>query len=152
MKTKRHAKILEIISEHAVDTQEELLRLLREENFSVTQATVSRDIKELRLVKTLSSDGTYRYSIPQAGSEKISSKFHTLFSQAVLHVDYAQNIVVVKCLDGMAMAVCAAMDSLSWDNVMATLAGDDTFICITKNEEKAISLVAELRKLQTAGD
>lgn len=147
MKTKRHAKILEIISEHPVDTQEELLRLLREENYAVTQATVSRDIKELRLVKTLSSDGTYRYSVPQAGSEKMSSKFHALFSQAVLHVDYAQNIVVVKCLDGMANAVCASMDALSWDNVMATLAGDDTFICITKNEEKAISLVADLRKL-----
>lgn len=152
MKTKRHAKILEIISDHAVDTQEELLRLLREDGFSVTQATVSRDIKELRLVKTLSSDGSYRYSVPQAGSEKMSAKFHSLFSQAVVHVDYAQNIVVVKCLDGMANAVCAAMDTLSWDNVMATLAGDDTFICITKNEEKAISLVADLRKLQSIGN
>ncbi|MBP3389530.1 MAG: arginine repressor [Clostridia bacterium] len=151
MKTKRHAKILEIISENAVDTQEELLRLLREQNFAVTQATVSRDIKELRLVKSLAVDGSYRYSVPQAGNEKISSKFHTLFSQAVLHVDYAQNIVIVKCLGGMAQAVCAAMDALHWENVMATLAGDDTFLCITKDEAKAAQLVADLRKLHTAG-
>ncbi len=152
MKAKRHAKILEIISENSVDTQEELLRLLGEEGFAVTQATVSRDIKELRLIKTLSSSGGYRYTMPRTGAEKISSQFHSLFEQAALHVDYAQNIVIVKCLSGMAQAVCAAMDSLHWESVMATIAGDDTFICITKDEDRAIRLTVQLRKLYNEGE
>ena len=99
MKAKRHAKILEIIHAHPVNTQEELLNYLLESGFTVTQATISRDIKELRLIKTLGSDGNYRYSTVQQESEHISSKFHSLFSDTVISIDYAGNIVVVKCLD-----------------------------------------------------
>lgn len=113
MKTKRHAKILEIIHSTPVDTQDELLKRLRECGFDVTQATVSRDIKELRLIKTLDSDGRYRYSTVKQENDHISSKFHSLFSDAVVGVDYAGNIVVIKCFVGMAQAVCAAMDSLA---------------------------------------
>lgn len=148
MKTKRHAKILEIIQRESVDTQEELLRLLRQEGVQATQATVSRDIKELRIVKTLTVEGTYRYAVPgttvQEGSRE---RFYSLFSQSVTGVDFAINIVVVKCHNGMAQAVCAAMDALHWTNVMATLAGDDTFLCITKSEEYAVGLTSELKKL-----
>ncbi len=147
MKTKRHAKILEIIHNNPVDTQEELLRWLKDAGFDVTQATVSRDIKELRLIKTLGGDGKYRYSTVKLENDSISSKFHSLFADAVLHIDFAGNIVVVKCLPGMAQAACAAMDSLQWGNVVGTLAGEDTFICITKDENKAIDLVTELKKL-----
>ena len=110
VKTKRHAKILEIISSYAVDTQEELLGHLKKAGFDVTQATVSRDIKELRLIKTLGSDGRYRYSTMKQEADGISSKFHSLFSDAVLHIDFAGNIVVIKCHSGMAQAACAAMD------------------------------------------
>lgn len=107
MKTKRHAKILEIIHNQPVDTQEELLRWLKESGFNVTQATVSRDIKELRLIKTLDTDGRYRYSTVKLESDTMSSKFHSLFADAVLNIDYAGNIVVIKCFSGMAQAACA---------------------------------------------
>ena len=147
MKTKRHAKILELIQEYVIDTQEELLRRLREESFNVTQATVSRDIKELRLVKTLSPDGKYRYSTGKRSETDISGKFHNLFSDSVHGIDYAGNMVVVKCYVGMAQAVCAALDSLHWDGTLGTIAGDDTIFILTRNENTAVGLVAELKKL-----
>ncbi len=147
MKTKRHAKILEIIHSTPVDTQDELLRRLKENGFEVTQATVSRDIKELRLIKTLDNDGRYRYSTVRQENDHISSKFHSLFADAVTGIDYAGNIVVVKCLTGMAQAACAAMDSLHWDNLVGTLAGDDTFLCITKSEAQSVELATSLKKL-----
>ena len=147
MKTQRHAKMREIIHTHPVDTQEELLKWLRDCGYEVTQATVSRDIKELRLIKTLDSNGRYRYSTVRLESDSMSSKFHSLFSDAVMGIDYAGNLVVVKCLSGMAQAVCAGMDSLHWDQVIGTLSGDDTFICITKDEERSIELTSELKKL-----
>ncbi len=147
MKTKRHAKILELIQTHAIDTQEELLNWLRQENFDVTQATVSRDIKELRLVKTLSPDGKYRYSTGKNTETDISGKFHTLFADSVHSVDYAGNIVAIKCYGGMAQAVCAALDSLHWEGTVGTLAGDDTIFILTRTENIAAGLVAELKKL-----
>lgn len=147
MKTKRHAKILEIIHNNSVTTQEELLKWLRDAGFDVTQATVSRDIKELRLIKTLGNDGNYRYSTVKLENDNMSAKFHSLFSDAVINIDFAGNIVVVKCLSGMAQAACAAMDSMHWGSVVGTLAGEDTFLCITKDENQAIDLVTELRKL-----
>ncbi len=147
MKTKRHAKILEIVRDRAIDTQEGLMEALCAEGFRVTQATVSRDIKELRLVKTLGSDGAYRYAPAKAENVTISSQFFSLFSDTVQSVDYAGNIVVVRCLSGMAQAVCASMDSMHWKDVVGTLAGDDTLLCIVKGESQAVGLVAELKKL-----
>lgn len=151
MKTRRHAKILEIISQYAVDTQEELLRYLREAGFEVTQATVSRDIKELRLIKTLGPDGAYRYSTVKLESDNMSAKFHSLLNDAVVNVDYAGNIVVVKCLPGMAQAACAALDSMRLGSVVGSLAGEDTFLCITKDENRSVDLVTELKKLLKNG-
>ena len=147
MKTKRHAKILELIQEHPIDTQEELLRWLKLQNYDVTQATVSRDIKELRLVKTLSADGRYRYTTGKSNATDISSKFHALFSDSVSTIDFAGNMVVIRCLVGMAQAVCAALDSMHWDGVVGTLAGDDTIFIVARNENAAVSLVSELKKL-----
>ena len=147
MKTKRHGKILEIIQNHSINTQEDLLICLRESGFDVTQATVSRDIKELRLIKTLGHDGCYHYSTVKQENDTMSSKFHSLFNDAVTGVDFAGHIVVVQCLSGMANAICAAMDSLHWANIVGTLSGDDTFICITRDENQAIDLVTELKKL-----
>lgn len=147
MKTRRHAKILELVQEHNIETQEDLLSLLKGAGFDVTQATVSRDIKELRLIKTLSNDGHYLYATAKNEHIDISTKFFALFSDSVLNVDFAGNMVVVRCMSGMAQGVCAAMDSIHWDGVVGTLAGDDTIFIIVRTENHAISLVTELKKL-----
>ncbi len=147
MKTRRHAKILDLIKEHDIDTQDELLRCLRENGFDVTQATVSRDIKELRLVKTLSSKGKYRYSTGRDNARSISSKFYSLFGDSVVSVEAAQNILVIKCLTGMAQAVCAAMDTLNFTGVVGTLAGEDTILVVCKTNEVAEERQEEFKKL-----
>nr|WP_317412213.1 arginine repressor [uncultured Solibaculum sp.] len=147
MKAKRHAKILELIQQRPIDTQEELLKSLKEYGYDVTQATVSRDIKELRLIKSLDRAGRYRYSSAKQDMDGISSKFHSLFADAVISIDYAQNILVVKCFSGMANAACAALDSMHWEGVVGTLSGDDTFLIICRSESHAVSLVTELKKL-----
>ncbi len=147
MKKRRHEKILQIISNNTVDTQEELLRLLRDEGFDVTQATVSRDIKELRLVKTQTGNGKYRYIAPKDGSRDMSSRFFSLFSENTISVQSACNIVVIKSLTGMAQAVCAAMDSLHWEGIVGTLAGDDTIFVVTQDEECARRFSEELRRM-----
>ncbi len=148
MKSKRHTKILELISEMSIDTQEELLKQLNRSGFTVTQATVSRDIKELRLVKKLGSNGQYRYATGHNEDKyNISFKFHAIFTESVNNVDYAQNIVVVKCYTGMASAACAALDSMEWQGIVGTVAGDDTILIVMRSEKAAIDLVAQLKKL-----
>ena len=147
MKKRRHEKILQSISNNTVDTQEELLRLLRQEGFDVTQATVSRDIKELRLVKTQTGTGKYRYTAPKEGVRDISSRFYSLFSENTISVQSACNMVVIKSLTGMAQAVCAAMDSLHWEGIVGTLAGDDTIFVVTKDEDCARRFTEELRQM-----
>lgn len=149
MKSKRHAKILELISNYKIDTQEELQEKLNESGFTVTQATVSRDIKELRLIKSLGADGAYRYTTHSNKEMKndLSFKFHSIFSEAVNSVDHAQNLVVVKCYTGMANAACAALDSIHWQGVVGTIAGDDTILLVMRNEEAAVNMAEELNKL-----
>ncbi len=147
MKTRRHARILEIIREHDIDTQEGLLRYLREDGFDVTQATVSRDIKELRLVKTLSADGRYKYSSGSEASVDISSKFYSFFSESVVGVEAAQNILVIKCMTGMAQAVCAAMDAVRYKDFVGTLAGEDTIFVVCRTSSKAEEIQDEFRKM-----
>ena len=140
MKSGRHAKILEIISNSAVETQDELLERLGEEGYRVTQATVSRDIKDLRLVKTLGGDGKYRYTAAQNNSADIRSTFSQLFSSSVLSIDRAQNIVVIKTLSGMANAVCAALDTMGNNSIVGTLAGDDTIFIACRANDSAQEL------------
>lgn len=147
MKTRRQAKILELIMLKPIDTQEELLAELKQNGFDVTQATISRDIKDLRLVKTLDSDGNYRYSTGHHDFSGISTKFHSIFTDSVLSVDYAGNIAVIKCFAGMAQAACAALDSMKWDGVVGTLAGEDTILIITRSEEHSIQLTTDLKKM-----
>ncbi|HEX2985950.1 MAG TPA: arginine repressor [Caproiciproducens sp.] len=147
MKTRRHSKILELINQYTIDTQEELLRRLRQDGFDVTQATVSRDIKELRLVKTLSGDGKYRYTVGKDSGKDYSAKFYRLLSDSAVSISCAGNLVVMKCLTGMAQAVCASMDSMHWDGVVGTLAGDDTIFVACKSDLEAERLVAELKKM-----
>lgn len=147
MKTKRHSKILELIQQYNIDTQEELLRRLREEGYDVTQATVSRDIKELRLIKTLANDGKYKYATGKLETNDISAKFFTLFANSVLSVEFAGNMVVIKSMSGMAQAVCAALDSMHWEGVVGTLAGEDTIFIVMRSENSAINMVSELKRL-----
>ena len=147
MKTRRHAKILELIRERDIETQDELLRHLREAGFDVTQATVSRDIKELRLIKTLSGSGRYKYSTGSDGSADMSSKFHSLLTDSALSVDYAMNMLVIKCMNGMAQAVCASMDAMYWKDFVGTLAGEDTILVVCRTEAAARETMEELQKL-----
>lgn len=147
MKTRRHAKILELIREYDIDTQDELLRYLRDRGFDVTQATVSRDIKELRLVKTLSRTGKYKYSTGTDNSNDVSSKFYSLFSDSVISVEAAQNLLVIKCMTGMAQAVCASLDAVYWQNFVGTLAGEDTIFIVCRSESAALEAQEEFKKL-----
>lgn len=147
MKSGRHAKILDIISEYRIETQDELLKRLKEEGYKATQATISRDIKDLRLVKTLGSDGKYRYTSGTRASSDIRSNFAALFSTSVSSIEAAQNIVVIKTLSGMAQAVCAALDSTDFTAVVGTIAGDDTIFIACRSSQFAQSLTDELKRL-----
>ncbi len=148
MKRKRHVKILELIENFDIDTQESLQQKLLECGFDVTQATVSRDIKELKLVKILSSSGEYKYSVPPNLKEKNPlSMLISLFSESVVAIDYAMNMVVIKCHVGMANAVCAKLDSADFQNIVGTLAGDDTIFVVMRTENDAVRLVENLNNL-----
>ena len=151
MKFERHLKILELIDNYSIETQEELAEHLKNQGYDVTQATISRDIKELRLVKTLASDGKYKYSTGKSESSDISLKFFSLFADSVLSVEFAGNMVALKCMTGMAQAVCASMDTLHFPDFIGTLAGEDTILIICKTDEIAEEKQNELRKLIGGG-
>ena len=147
MKQKRQEKILEIISNYDVDTQGRLMELLKESGFSATQAPLSRDIRELRLVKVMTDTGIYKYDVPtQEKVTEMSTKFRSIFSEAVVSVDYAFHIVVIKCHVGMASAACAALDNMKIRDVVGSLAGDDTIFVLLRNEQQALKLVSEIRQ------
>ncbi len=148
MKKKRHERIIDIVEKYSVETQEDLIKKLRKDGFTVTQATVSRDIKELRLVKTLSDSGSYRYSLPTSGvARDISFKYYSIFSDSVIDIDYAGNIVCIKCHTGMANAACAALDTMNLDSVVGTIAGDDTIFLLLRSTTDCVTLSKELKKL-----
>ena len=148
MKAKRQAKIMEIISNTNVETQEQLLAALQEAGFTCTQATISRDIKELRIVKELTSLGTYRYTtstreIPGT----FSTRLNTIFRECVTGFDYAQNIVVIHTLPGLASAAGSAVDAMSMSVVLGTLAGDDTVVVIMRDTNSAAAFCGEIKSL-----
>lgn len=148
MKQKRQEMILSIISNNDVDTQARLMELLKESGFSATQATLSRDIRELRLVKVMTDTGIYKYDVPtQEKVTELSTKFRSIFSEAVVSVDYAFHIVVLKCHTGMASAACAALDNMKIRDVVGSLAGDDTIFVLLRNEQQALKLVSEIRQI-----
>ena len=146
MKQKRHSRILKIIKEKDVKTQEQLTELLKQEEFEVTQATVSRDIKELGLVKVPSAGGGYKYAFANRAKAE-SSQHLNIFSKAVTGIDYAMHTIVIKTYSGMAPAVAASLDSLIGQEILGTIAGDDTIIVITENPEEAAKLTKKLEKL-----
>ena len=146
MKKDRHEKILELIDRYDISTQEELLIKLLECGVEVTQATVSRDIKELRLVKHPSSNGQYKYSLANSSDEKYM-KYYSIFAESVTLTDYAQNICLLKCHPGTAQAACAAIDALSLSEVLGTIAGDDTIFILCKTERAAQNTKREIEAL-----
>lgn len=151
MKKRRQAKILEIISSKDIETQEELQAVLLSFGYEVTQATISRDIKELRLVKGLSQNGKYVYSTGKKQNENvINHRAGGIFNEAIVNIDYAMNTVVIKCFSGMANAACAAIDSMNLENVLGTIAGDDTIFILCRTEETAMLFTKQLRKMLNA--
>ena len=149
MKNSRHQAILELIERYPIDRQEDLLTHLRSAGYDVTQATVSRDIRALGLVKTATPGGGYRYLAPGSGSGKAAhpaNRFETIFREALLNVDYAGHMVLVRCSSGMANAACEVFDSQAWEDVVGTLSGDDTFFILMRTEEAAKAICERLRR------
>ncbi len=148
MKSQRQAKIMEIISTQNVETQEQLLAALQKEGFRGTQATISRDIKELRIVKELTNLGTYRYT---TSSDELSSSFtsrlNTIFRECVISYDYAQNIIVIRTLPGLASAAGSAIDAMNISPVVGSLAGDDTVMIVMRDNNAAAAFCGELKNL-----
>lgn len=139
MKFRRQAKLLEIIERENIETQEELSQRLKDFGYSNTQATISRDIKDLRLVKVLTGEGTYKYALPRNESDgSFSSRLRTIFRESVTSFENAQNIVVVKTLPGMANAAGSAVDAMHHGDIVGSLAGDDTLLIILKDSDKAL--------------
>ncbi len=148
MKSKRQAKILEIISNKNIETQEQLLAELQKEGFRGTQATISRDIKELRIVKELTNLGSYRYATSvNEVSGSFSSRLNTIFRECVISFDYAQNIIVVRTLPGLASAAGSAVDAMNLSTVVGSLAGDDTVIVIMRDTNAAATFCGEIKNL-----
>ena len=148
MKANRQKKILELISEKSIETQEQLLKELHECGFQSTQATVSRDIKELQIVKSLDGLGGYRYSLPHHNDHyKFGARFRVIFRECVTSLDYAQNLIVIKTMPGLGAAAGANIDALKMPSVIGTLSGDDTTLVIMRDNQTAADFCAEIRKM-----
>ena len=147
MKTRRQAKILELISKNDIETQEELSDYLEMEGYQVTQATVSRDIRELKLTKLPMSDGRQKYVALVESNEDMSEKYTRIFRDGFLAMDMAQNILVIKTVSGMAMAVAAALDAMHLHEIVGCIAGDDTIMCAIRSNEDTITVMSRLRKI-----
>ena len=147
MKIARHAKIIDLISRNDVETQEELADLLNSEGFRVTQATVSRDIRELKLTKISLNDGRQKYAVMQASGENMNEKYLRILKDGFLSMDMAQNLLVVKTVSGMAMAVAASIDAMQWPEVAGCIAGDDTIMCANRSVDDTLIVMEKIRKI-----
>ncbi|MBE7719967.1 arginine repressor [Lacrimispora indolis] len=148
MKLERHSKIVELIGKYEIETQEELADYLNQAGFAVTQATVSRDIRELKLTKVQSESGKQRYVVLQNQSS-FSDKYIRILRDGYLSMDMAQNILVIKTVSGMAMAVAAALDALHFSEMVGCIAGDDTIMCAIRSSDDTILMMDKLKKLIT---
>ena len=147
MKTKHQTKMLELIKKHDIETQEELSDYLQKEGYQVTQATVSRDIRELKLTKVAMSNGRQKYAALTEANEDLSEKYTRVFRDAFVSMDMAQNILVIKTVSGMAMAVAAAIDAMHLHEIVGCIAGDDTIMCAVRSVDDTIAVMSRLRKL-----
>ena len=152
MKAGRQAKILELIQKHEIETQGELTKYLSEAGFDVTQATVSRDIHEMKLTKIAasspgSSTGNYKYALPPREDIAGIDRLKSIFWNGFVSMDYAGNLLVIRTFNGMAMAVAAALDGIQLPEIVGTIAGDDVVMCAVKSEEAAINLIEKLKRV-----
>lgn len=151
MKSNRQKKILEIVSRYHVETQDDLIFHLMEEGYTVTQATISRDIRELQLNKVLTGKGNYRYVPPKKEDMITGVKFNAALVDSITSVDYAQNIIVIKTFPGLAQAVASGVDNLSLADLLGCVAGDDTIMVITRSETSAKLISERIRIMMKAG-
>ncbi len=147
MKSTRHSLILEIIEQKDIETQEELAEELKRRGVKVTQATVSRDIKELRLLKVLSDHGGYKYATVERAEKGMSERFIRILSESVISLDNVGNLIVIKTLSASANAAAEAIDSMKWSEVLGSIAGDNTILVIARSEEAVESLMARFNTL-----
>jgi transcriptional regulator of arginine metabolism len=147
MKVTRHAKILEIINSNDIETQEELADRLKKSGMNVTQATVSRDIKELKLIKVLSDSGKYKYATISHTKNFLSNKLVNIFSQTVTSVENISNFIIVKTISGSASAAAEAIDSLNFDGIAGSIAGDNTIFVMTRDVENAHIITQRMKKM-----
>ena len=148
VKSQRQAKIMEIITTRNVETQEQLLEALQAEGFNSTQATISRDIKELRIVKELSGLGTYRYATSTGEiSNSFTARLNKIFRECVISYDYAQNIIIIRTLPGLASAAGSAIDAMSLSTIVGSLAGDDTVMIVMRDTNAAAAFCGEIKNL-----
>ncbi len=145
MKVARHEKIMELIQQYDIDTQEELAARLNEAGFKVTQATVSRDIRALKMTKVAGRDGKSRYAILQNTSAVLGDKYTRVLHDALTSIDVGQNMIVIKTVPGMAMGVAAALDAMKWEEILGSIAGDDTVMCAAGTSEQAVTAAQRLR-------
>lgn len=147
MKIERHTKIVELISKYDIETQEDLADKLNQAGFNVTQATVSRDIRELKLTKVSTDGNRQKYVVLQSQEGWMSEKYIRVLQDGFLNMTKASNILVIKTVSGMAMAVAAALDAMQFKEVLGCIAGDDTIFCATRSDEETLSLMEKMRKI-----
>lgn len=147
MKISRHAKIVELINKFNVETQEELAECLNQSGFKVTQATVSRDIRDLKLTKVAMDGGKQKYVVMHKSEKDMSAKYMRILKDGYASMDMAQNILVIKTVSGMAMAVAAAIDAMNWSQVVGCIAGDDTIMCAIRSVEETVNVMDKINKI-----
>ena len=147
MKTVRQVAILDIIEKQEIETQEELASALNARGIRVTQATVSRDIKELRLLKVLTPSGKYKYATGDQADNNLTDRFIRMLAESLLSVSSANNLIVVKTLSGSANVAAEALDSMHWPEVLGTLAGDNTVLLIIRSNEETITVISRIREM-----
>lgn len=147
MKINRHAKIVELINKYRIETQEELAEYLNKEGFKVTQATVSRDIRDLKLTKVPTDDGRQKYAVHQTAEVEMSEKYIRVLRDGYISMDMAQNILVIKTVSGMASAVCAALDAMKLNEIVGSIAGDDTIMCAVRSVDDTITVMDKISKI-----
>ena len=147
MKIARHSKIIELINQYDIETQEELADKLQEASYKVTQATISRDIRELKLTKIADGIGRSRYAVLENKNQNMSEKYTRVLKDAFLSMDMAQNILVIKTVSGMAMAAAAALDELNWEEIVGCIAGDNTIMCAVKSVDETLLLMEKIRRI-----
>lgn len=147
MKNKRQEKILELIAKYEIETHDEMITKLREDGYNVTQATISRDLRELKLTKVLTSRGTYKYTVNNSRHHANNVKFNNAVVDSIVSVDYAGNNIVLKTYPGMAQAVASSVDALSVESILGCVGGDDTIIIVTRDEESSAEISEKIKEL-----